>query len=270
MAAFDEFAGALPHHARAEAGVFETVNQTRVLGLGVRHSKGVEHGAGQRETFDALRSPVRANLGRRYPPHFLGVGLEKDPVEAPAKARGDPRFEVRLVLWWSQLRRHVGGDTPHGLDRAEVGQGVERLDGIVEEFAAVEDPTQSIPRKKVIVVEYLVPEGLDSRDLGEEAVTTDVKAPAVAFHGSTDAADLTVGLDDSGRDVALHQFPRGGEAGRSATDDDDVGCVDGHLVGQLRHRGARAIGLLVSLRHSLVARSSNPIISMRIIEISGW
>ena len=73
-----------------------------------------------------------------------------------------------------------------------------------------------------------MPEVLDLGHLGEEAVATDVEAPAVALDRAADAADHVVGLEDDGvlppfgQQVGRRQ-PPGARAG-----DDDGGIGGGH------------------------------------------
>ena len=72
-----------------------------------------------------------------------------------------------------------------------------------------------------------MPQVLDGRDLGEEAVAADVEAPALGLGGAADAADHRVGLEHGGDHVGLGQLVGGGEARRARTDDDDPRCGGG-------------------------------------------
>ena len=91
----------------------------------------------------------------------------------------------------------------HGLADAEVREGVAGLERVVEELVVVEDAAHPGPHDEVLVRQDLVPERLDLGHLGEEAVTTDVEAPAVALDGLGDAADRVGGLEDRGGHACL-------------------------------------------------------------------
>ena len=69
-------------------------------------------------------------------------------------------------------------------------------------------------------LEDLMPQVGDDSDLGEEAVATDIEAPAVTHGGPTDAAHHDVGLQHGGSDSGLAELVGGGQAGGPATDDD--------------------------------------------------
>ena len=76
---------------------------------------------------------------------------------------------------------------------------VHGLERVVEELAVVVDAAHAGPEQEVVVRQDLVPERLDLRHLGEEAVAADVEAPAVALDGAADATDHRVGLEDAWR-----------------------------------------------------------------------
>ncbi len=82
-----------------------------------------------------------------------------------------------------------------------------------------------------------MPDLLDLADLGEEAVPTDVEAPAVAFDGPADAADDRVGFENRRRLASLGELPRGGEPGRPGADDDDALGLGVRLGVGVGHRG---------------------------------
>ena len=101
----------------------------------------------------------------------------------------------------------------------EVAEGVAQLDRVVVELALVEDAAHPGAEKEVLVGQDLVPELLDGRDLGEEAVAADVEAPTVPLHGAADASDHRVLLHHHHRVPRLGQQVGGGEPGRSTADD---------------------------------------------------
>ena len=64
-----------------------------------------------------------------------------------------------------------------------------------------------------------MPEVFDRLHLGEEAVATDVEAPSVALHRSTDATDDVVCLEDDDGVAALDELIGRGQARGPCADD---------------------------------------------------
>ena len=199
---------------------------------------GVDDGLAERQVLDPLRGPVGGHLADRHAPHLLGVGLEEGAVEAPAEAGDEPALVVGLVLRRADAGPHVGADAADGLDQAEVAEGVDGLERVVEVLAVVVDAALAGPHQEVLVGEDLVPEVLDRLHLGEEAVAADVEAPPVALDGAADAADHVVGLEDGGGDAELVELEGGGEAGGTGADDDDVA----RHVGDVTREGGVRVG----------------------------
>ena len=63
--------------------------------------------------------------------------------------------------------------------------------------------------------------------LGKEAVTADIEAPAVTFHGARDAAYDVVGLEDRANLALAGQLEGSSQAGRAGANDDDVVSIPG-------------------------------------------
>ena len=159
-------------------------------------------------------------------PDLLGVGLEEVPVEPPSVVAGDVALEVGLVLRRPDAHPRVRRRATHRLDEPEAAQRVERLDRIVDELALVVDVAHPRAAQELVGAEDLEPEIVDRLHLGEEAMTADVEAPAVALDGAADPADDRVGFEDRARVTRFRELVRGGEAGRTRSDDDhavDVG-----------------------------------------------
>jgi hypothetical protein len=67
-----------------------------------------------------------------------------------------------------------------------------------------------------------VPESLDRFHLGKKAVTADIEAPTVTFHGAGNATYDVVGLQDSASLAMARQLVGRSQAGRAGANDDDV------------------------------------------------
>ena len=119
----------LPHHAGAELGVLELLDERRDLGLVALGQDGVDDRLAQIEVLDALGRPVGRDLGDRHAPDLLGVGLEEGAVEPPAEARHQPVLVVGLVLGRADAGPEVGEAAQDGLQQAEVAQRVQALSG---------------------------------------------------------------------------------------------------------------------------------------------
>ena len=68
--------------------------------------KRVLDGRTERQALDPLRRPIGGNLAAAHPPHFLGVGLEKNAEQALAKLVGDPVLKgLGLRVGWRRAAR---------------------------------------------------------------------------------------------------------------------------------------------------------------------
>ncbi len=122
----------LPHHSGPVFRVLELLDERGdVLLVPFRHDR-VHDGIEQREVLDTLRGPVRLDRVGRHPPHLLGVGLEEDPVQAPAKTGRDPALEFRLILGRPDPRPAVGEDAAHRLEHTEAAQGITGTQRVIE------------------------------------------------------------------------------------------------------------------------------------------
>ena len=178
----------LPHHAGAVLGVLELLDERGDVRLAALGQDGVDDRLAQVEVLDPLGRPVGRHVRHRHAPDLLGVGLEEGAVEAPAEAGHQPVLVVGLVLGRADAGPDVGEPAQDGLPQPEVAERVERLQRVVEELALVVDAAHAGPEHEVALGQDLVPEGLHLGDLGEEAVSAQVEAPAVALHGAADAA----------------------------------------------------------------------------------
>ena len=192
------FGADLPHHAGAVLGVLELLDERRDVRLVALGQDGVDHRLAQVEVLDPLGRPVGRHVGHRHAPDLLGVGLEEGAVEAPAEAGHQPVLVVGLVLRRADAGPEVGEAAQDGLPQPQVAQGVERLERVVVELALVVDAAHAGPEHEVALGQDLVPQGLHLGDLGEEAVSAQVEAPAVPLHGAADAAHHVVGLEHDG------------------------------------------------------------------------
>ena len=241
------FCGDLPHHAGAVLGVLELLNERRDVRLVALGEDGVHDRLAQVEVLDPLGRPVGRHVGHGHAPDLLRVGLEEDAVEAPPEAGHEPVLVVGLVLGGPDARPQVGEPAQDRLPQPQVAQGVEGLERVVVELALVVDPAHAGPEHEVALGQDLVPEGLHLGDLGEEAVSAQVEAPAVAHHRAADAAHHVVGLEHDGalppfgQEIRRRQPP-----GTGAGDDHGRFCggvhEEGRLVdppGTLREGGGR-------------------------------
>src|SRR5581483_10106390 len=114
--------------------------------------------------------------------------------QPPAEPRRHPPLERALVLGRADAGVEVGPDTPDRLADPQAAQRVERLERVVEQGSLVEDAAHPRPFEEVSIGENVVPQLVDRGHLGEEPVSAEVEAPAVALDGPADAADLAAGF----------------------------------------------------------------------------
>ena len=226
------FCGDLPHHAGAVLGVLELLNERRDVRLVALGEDGVHHRLAQVEVLDPLGRPVGRHVGHGHAPDLLGVGLEEDAVETPPEAGHEPVLVVGLVLGGADARPQVGEPAQDRLPQPQVAQGVEGLERVVVELALVVDPAHAGPEHEVALGQDLVPEGLHLGDLGEEAVSAQVEAPAVAHHRAADAAHHVVGLEHDGVLPPFGQEIRRRQPPGTGAGDDDGRCLRGRSRGR--------------------------------------
>ena len=173
----------------------------------------------QREALDALRGPLRSDAVTWNAPDLLRVGLEEDPVESPTEPVGDPVLEADFRSNRLHPDPEIAQEHEEGIDDAEAHQGVHRLEGVVEEFAAVVDPGEPWPSQH-LGAHHRAPELLDGADLGEEPVPADIEAEALVLDRAREAADLDVLLEDERADTAPREHPGRREASGAGAGDD--------------------------------------------------
>ncbi len=231
--AFDLCVEGLPHHARTEPRVFELFDERLDL-LRPGFAKPLEEHARdrgeEREPFDALRGPLRPDAIARNPPDLFRVGLEEDVIEAAAEPVRDPVFEADLRTDRLQPDPEIAQEDEERVADAEAGEGVHRLEGVVEELAAVVDPRE--PRTlQHLGAHHRAPELLDGADFGEEAVPADVEAEPLVFDRAGEAADLVVLFEHERADAAPREHPGRREAGGpGAGDDGRFSFLVGHAL----------------------------------------
>ena len=100
----DEAGDVLPELAGAVHGIEELFDE-RGFGVLLREVaaartraegalKEVSDSAGERESLDALRAPLRADLIAAHAPHLLRIGLEEGEIELAAEAVDEEVFET--------------------------------------------------------------------------------------------------------------------------------------------------------------------------------
>ena len=196
----DLVAGGFPHLAGAEPGVLEAVDQrlddlALPLRLAGAPKRPLDDRLDQAQPLDPLRGPVGRDGVGGHPPDLLGVGLEEDLEEDAAEAVDDPVLEAPLGPDRPQPRLDVARQDAGRAHRAELPEGVGRLERVVEELAVVVDAAQPRPGDE-LVAEDLAPDAVDLVALGEEAVAADVEPIALVLVGPADPADeVRVGLE---------------------------------------------------------------------------
>src|SRR5258707_1693669 len=84
-----------PHFSRSMRWIAKAVDQSlddRSIASTARQE--CAHERGDRQSFDSLRRPLRADLGTLHAPNFLGVASEEDFIEPASKCAHDPIFEA--------------------------------------------------------------------------------------------------------------------------------------------------------------------------------
>ena len=217
-----EVAAALPHAERA----FEEVSDS----------------GGERESFDALRTPLGADLIAAHAPHLLRVGLEEGEVELAAEAVDEEVFETLFRTNLMNSRLDVAEADLRGAGKAKFAERVAgESDGVVEEAAQEVNATPALPhqhdelgigvelrmrvqrlqRAMAVLIgdnrmagtlvrdgHQIQPPLHDAVRLREEAVAADVHAIALVTDGARDAADGVVGFEHDGANAwsALRRF----------------------------------------------------------------
>lgn len=145
-------AGFFPHHAGAEARVVEFVDEgfDDFFAATVLREDGVDDGGEEGEAFDALGSPIGAEFGAGATPNFFGVGFEKDVEEARAEAIGDPIGEGFFGFDGKDAGFDVAEHAQRAGEDAEVEEGVEGAQGVVEIFSTVEDARHAFDEHEVV------------------------------------------------------------------------------------------------------------------------
>ncbi len=248
----DEIGDVLPELAGAVHGIEELLDERgfRVLLREVAAARlraegaleEVSDSAGERESFDALRTPLGADLIAAHAPHLLRVGLEEGEVELAAEAVDEEVFETlfrtelmnsRLDVAEADLRgagetkfaERVAGEgdgvveeaaqevdaaaaRAHQHDELRVGiglrVGVQRLQGAMAVLIGDDSMAGALVRDG----HQIEPPLHDAVRLREEAVAADVHAIALVTDGARDAADGVVGFEHDGADgwSALRRF----------------------------------------------------------------
>ena len=219
---FDEFVTPFPHHPGTMTGILEFLDEAGDLLLVPPWCQRVDDCPKQVEVLDPLGRPVGLDLIGGNAPHLLGVGLEEDAVEPPAKLRGDIPLEGCEVLRRPNPHPEIGKNAPDRLEHTEVAECIERPKRVVVEATAIEDPAHTRPQKEIFIGKDLVPQVSYRLDLGEEAVPTDIESPVADTRRARNAAHDSVGLEHDRFVVALAELVGRRETGRAGTDDHGV------------------------------------------------
>jgi hypothetical protein len=207
----------LPELARTKPRVLELLDQGG--GVAAAKAQRPQQGLHEAEVLDPLRRPLRLDLGARDAPDLLGVGLEEVRVDAPAEPAHDPVLEAARLRGAETVAGAKVGDGAAGrLRHPQAAKDVGGLERVVEEVAAVVDPREAAANEQ-LVPQDLLPEPLDLRELGVEAVSAQVEAIPLELDGLGDASDRAVGLQHRPGAVAEGQDVGGGEPGGSGAED---------------------------------------------------
>src|SRR5262249_42329812 len=109
---------------------------------------------------------------------------------------------------------------------------------IIKHVAVVVDAAHAGTEQKIVASKDLLPETLDSRHFGEEAMTADVKTPPIAQHRAGEATDDIVCLEHGWAEPTFGQLGGGRAPGRPAPDHNNAARVLGGppREGRSRHR----------------------------------
>src|SRR5207302_6806058 len=102
------------------------------------------------EALDPLGGPVGGQLTRADTPDLFRVGLEEDAEQPPAELVAHPVLQRLRIPDWRRAGTRVAGKAQQGLERAQVPERVESLDGIGEEPAPVVDARESAPAEHLL------------------------------------------------------------------------------------------------------------------------
>ena len=207
----------LPHHPRAQDGIVELADE-RLGPVGAE--QGLSQRRRQRQRADTLGGPVRADRPAGHTPDLFGVALKEPSVQAHAEAVGHPLFEGLGLSMWPELRLEITQQDQRTLADAEIAEGIDKTERVVEEIPVVMDARQP-PDLQQIVPEHFLPEPLHLVVLGVEAMPADVEAAALVDLRAGQPADLVRLFQHERRAACLRQLVRGREAGRTGADDDD-------------------------------------------------
>lgn len=121
-----------------------------------------------------------------------------------------------------QPRLHVGEAAITAFQKTQLGQRIQRTQGIVEQLAIVENAGLARPRNQ-LVAKNLIPQRLDFRRLGKETMATYIEAkPLVLFRPRNPTHVLGVALQHGDLDASASKMARRGQASRTSADADDM------------------------------------------------
>ena len=204
-----------PHHPGSEPRVVELLDEG--LDGRPRLDEHAEDGRPEREVLDPLRRPLRLELRAGDAPHLLRIGLEEGPEEPAAEAVGHPLLEGVFAPVGKHLPAQVAQHDQQRAPQPEAGEGVERLERIVEEAPVVVDAREPGPAQEVCT-EHLPPHLLHLVHLGEEAVAAHVEVKAPVALRAGEPADDGALLEHHRAQAPPRQLVRRGEARRARAD----------------------------------------------------
>ena len=223
VAAFDRELDGVPHHARAESGIVEVLDQRLDGRLGL--PKHAEERRLQRQVLDPLRGPLGFQLGAGKTPDFLGVRLEEDLEETLAEPVCDPLLEGVFLLIGGRLPPDITAEHADALPDPETEQRIEWLQWVRKELAGIVNPGHSRAPKEV-GAEDLVPYSLHRFGFREEAVAAGVEIEALVGSSARKPADDRLLFEHDRDDPPLRELVCRGEAGRPRSENDGASVSD--------------------------------------------
>ena len=179
-----------------------------------------------------MRRPVGRDLSATHSPNFFGVTLEEDIEEPFAELIAHPVLEIAWIAHRPEPGFEPGENAQKRPKNAELHQRFERLEGISEELAAVEDSRRPWSLQHV-VGQNLRPEIFHRLGFGEKPVSANVKVKTLVGGRSGDPADVNrVQFQDGHIELVLGKQIRRRQSGWPGANNRDIcfHCFLGHPI----------------------------------------